>query len=146
MKFNWGTAIFIFLTLFIIALVSFVFFAMKQDVNLVHKDYYQKGVDYTEKMNTDARSAGYYSSLKTSLDDDYLVVVLENSVVFEIDSGKLELYRPSDSKRDISFDFDALDGALKIPKEDLISGRYILKLYWYSKGLEYEIEKPVNIQ
>lgn len=146
MKFNWGTGIFLFLTMFILAALAFIIFAMKQDVNLVHEDYYQKGVDHTEKMNTDARSVAFYNDLKTTLSTDYLRVDLENASEIEIDSGKVQLYRPSDSKRDVNFKFDNLDNGLKIPKKELISGRYILKIYWYSNGLEYEIEKPVNIQ
>jgi len=38
------------------------------------------------------------------------------------------------------------DNSVKIPKEDLIKGRYILKLSWFSGGLKYEIDKTVNIQ
>jgi nitrogen fixation protein FixH len=146
MKFNWGTGIFLFLTMFILAAIAFTIFAMRQNVNLVHEDYYQKGVNHTEKMNTDARSVAYYNDLKTSLDNDYLRVELESAADFEIDSGRVQLYRPSDSNRDVNFKFDHLDKGLAIPKKELISGRYILKIYWYSKGLEYEIEKPVNIQ
>jgi hypothetical protein len=145
MKFNWGTGIFLFLTVFLLACAVFITFAFRQDVNLVHEDYYQKGVDYTDQMETEARSVAYYSSFNTYLDDGYFVVEFEKSLTVKMDSGVALLYRPSDSKEDISFKIDGLDH-LAIPTEDLISGRYILKMYWYSDGLKYEVDKPVNIQ
>ena len=121
-------------------------FAFRQDVNLVYKDYYVKGVDYTEQMNVDARSANYYNALHTHLEDQFLVVDFEASLALTIDSGNVWLYRPSNSKLDLKFPLLLSANSVKIPKDDLLSGRYILKLFWYSEGLKYEVDKPVNIQ
>lgn len=145
MKFNWGTGIFVFLTLFLLAASAFIIFAFKQNVNLVHKDYYQKGVDYTEQMNIDARSAKYLNSIQTYMADDYLVIDFDESLTIDTDSVNALFFRPSDSKRDVIFLLDHADNKLKIPKQSLISGRYILKVYWYSGGLKYAVEKTVNI-
>ena len=146
MKFNWGTGILIFLILFLLGAAAFMVFAFKQDVNLVYKDYYRKGVDYTEQMDMDARSKDYYNALQTHLENEFLVLDLEESLVLTIDSGSVVLYRPSDSKLDLKFPLILWDNRVKIPKDNLISGRYILKLFWYSEGLKYEVDKQVNIQ
>ena len=74
MKFDWGTGILIFLILFLLAAAAFMVFAFKQDVNLVYKDYYNKGVDYTEQMDVIARSENYYSALATRLENEFLVL------------------------------------------------------------------------
>ena len=74
MKFNWGTGILIFLILFLSASAVFIVFAMRQDVNLVHQDYYEKGVDYTEQMNVNARSK--------PIADKIELLVLENFIQF----------------------------------------------------------------
>ena len=55
MKFNWGTGILVFLILFLSASAVFIFFAMRQDVNLVHEDYYEQGVDYSAQMDIGPR-------------------------------------------------------------------------------------------
>jgi len=146
MKWNWGTGIFIFLVLFLAACTAFIIFAMRQDVNLVHKDYYEKGVNYTEQMNTNARSKQYYSSVQTQLQNEYLRVDFEQSLAAKIDSGNVLLYRPSNSRQDITLPLSLTNNSIFISKTKLISGRYILKLNWYSDGLKYEIDKPVNIQ
>lgn len=146
MKWNWGTGIFIFLVLFLAACTAFIIFAMRQDVNLVHKDYYEKGVNYTEQMNTNARSKQYYSSVQTQLQNEYLRVDFEQSLAAKIDSGNVLLYRPSNSNQDIILPLSLTDNSIFISKSNLVSGRYILKLNWFSDGLKYEIDKPVNIQ
>ena len=146
MKFDWGTGILIFLILFLLGAAAFMVFAFKQDVNLVYKDYYVKGVDYTEQMNVDARSVNYYNALQTHLEDEFLVLDIEESLAMKIDSGSVLMYRPSSSKLDLKFPLDLWENRVIIPKDHLISGRYILKLFWYSEGLKYEVDKPVNIQ
>lgn len=146
MKFNWGTGIFIFLIVFLLACAAFIIFAFNQDVNLVHKDYYKKGVDYGDQMNVEARSAKYKNAIQIQLKGDYLAIDFNELLATEIDSGNVLLYRPSSSKQDFRFPMNLSETTLKIPKQDLIAGRYILKLFWYSEGLKYEIDKPVNIQ
>jgi hypothetical protein len=146
MKFNWGTGILIFLILFLAACTAFIIFAMNQDVNLVHKDYYEKGVDYTDKMNTDARSTQFSDKIQIDYNDEYLLIDFEDSLFANIDSGKVLLYRPSNSNQDVLFPMTFSESVIKIPKENLITGRYILKLSWYSEGIKYDIDKPVDIQ
>ena len=146
MKFDWGTGILIFLILFLLAAAAFMVFAFKQDVNLVYKDYYNKGVDYTEQMDVIARSENYYSALETRLENEFLVLDFEESLALKIDSGSVLMYRPSDSKQDLILPLDLWENRVIIPKDQLISGRYILKLFWYSEGLKYEVDKQVNIQ
>lgn len=146
MKFNWGTGVFIFLVVFLLACTAFIIFAFNQDVNLVYKDYYEKGVDYTEQMNVDARSVKYNNALQVYLKDEFLIVAFEENLASKIDSGNIFLYRPSSSKQDLNYSLDLSGTAVKIPKKDLIHGRYILKFFWYSEGLKYELDRPVNIQ
>lgn len=146
MKFNWGTGILIILILFLLACAAFIIFAMRQDVNLVHKDYYEKGVDHTEQMNADARSLQFTDKIKIDYSDEYLLIGFEESLAANIDSGTVILYRPSNSKQDVMLPMNFNENVIKISKSNLVSGRYILKLSWYSEGLKYDIDKPVNIQ
>lgn len=146
MKFNWGTGILIFLIVFLLACAVFITFAMMQDVNLVHKDYYEKGVDYTSQMNVNARSQPFKNDFKVTMQNDFLAVNIEESLSAKIDSGKILMFRPSDSKQDIWYDLKAKNSTINLPKENLISGRYILKIYWYSEGLKYEIDQDVSVQ
>lgn len=145
MKFNWGTGILIFLILFLLACGLFIGFAMRQEVSLVHEDYYEKGVDHTQHMNVEARSAQYLNAVGTQLNNGALQIDIERSLAAKMDSAHFELYRPSDSKRDIRRSFDAAESPLIIPGKELIPGRYILKIYWSWDGLNYEIDQTIFI-
>ncbi|MDX8338373.1 FixH family protein [Draconibacterium sp. IB214405] len=146
MKFNWGTGIFIFLALFLAGSAVFIVFAVRQPVNLVHKDYYEKGVDYSEQMNVNARSKAFAHSFDVALSNDALIVSIDNTLVSKIDSGTMHLFRPSDYTKDLKQKVLAGDQSILFQKADLINGRYILKFSWYTDGERYEIDRPVNIQ
>lgn len=146
MKFNWGTGIFTFLVLFVLGGVAFIFFASRQHVNLVHKDYYEKGVDYSEQMKVEARSKKYSRSVKVNSTNDFVLIEIEHSLAERIDSGSVLLFRPSNSRKDVLFKVQKAESEIIIPKENLIHGRYILKFYWYTDGLKYEVDQPLNIQ
>jgi hypothetical protein len=119
---------------------------MRQDVNLVHEDYYEQGVDYSAKMNVDERSAEYKDSFNTYVENGSLVIDFEKSLALSIDSGSVLMFRPSNSSLDVSMPFGPKESSLKIPRSNLITGRYILKLNWYSKGLKYEVDRLIYIQ
>lgn len=145
MKFNWGTGILIFLILFLLACGLFIGFAMRQDVSLVHEDYYEKGADHSRQMNVDARSVQYQNAISTKFHEGILKIDMKSSLTAKMDSAHFHLYRPSDSKYDIQEFFEASEVPILIPGEALITGRYILKVYWVWEGLSYEVDQSVFI-
>ena len=80
MKFTWGTGILIFLILFLLACGFFIAFAMRQDVSLVHEDYYEKGVDHSQQMLVEARSAQFKNDIGTRFQDGALLIDIQNSL------------------------------------------------------------------
>jgi len=146
MKFTWGTGIFLFLVLFLAGSAAFIVFAARQKVNLVHKDYYEKGVDYSEQMRVNERSKPYLHSLDLKNEADFFLVIIETALAEKIDSGNMYMYRPSDSKLDITLPVSERASLVQFRKSDLINGRYILKFTWYTEGVKYEVDRPVNIQ
>ena len=146
MKFSWGTGIFIFLILFVSAGGVFIIFAMRQDVNLVHEDYYEQGADHGQRMRVDERSVPFIDSVKTSVDDEYFRIEFARSVRTAIDSGSVLLFRPSSSSLDVKFNLVKPVNSLAVPRTELADGRYILKLSWYIDELEYALERSVFVE
>jgi hypothetical protein len=150
MKFNWGTGIFLFLVLFLAGAAVFLVFASKQQVNLVHKNYYEKGVDHSEQMKVNERSKPFARAVNTQSTDKHFIVEIDEQLISTIDSGKILMYRPSDYTKDISVSFSADENNIKtqyaLDKNDLLTGRYILKFTWHTQGVRYEIDKPVSVQ
>ncbi len=150
MKLNWGTGIFIFLVLFLAACAIFITFAMRQQVNLVHKDYYEKGVDYSEQMKVDERSKAYTHCFRTESTDQFFLVEVDESLVAKMDSGSIQMFRPSDKTKDITASFKTNDKTVsqhfQFDKRALINGRYILKFTWFMEGEKYEVDQTVHVQ
>ncbi len=145
MKFNWGTGILIFLILFLLACGLFIAFAMRQEVSLVHKDYYEKGVGHSEQMNVEARSAAFENAISTRFLPEGLLIDIEALLATQMDSASFQLFRPSGGKYDIQRAFESSEIPLIIPGDELISGRYILKVYWSMNQLKYEIDQTVFV-
>jgi len=145
-KFNWGTGIFTFIGVFLIACATFIIFTVRQGVNLVHKDYYKKGSDYSEQIRINQRSLVYKDDVKIIDQNELLVVNIKETLAVKIDSGVVQLYRPSDSKMDLYKSLEKNASKIVFPKDQMLSGRYILKLYWFSDGVKYGIDRPINIQ
>lgn len=146
MKFTWGTGILVFLIVFLTACGVFIFFAMRQQVNLVHKDYYEKGVDYSQQMEVNARSKQFARSLLVRSNAEGVFVEIEKSLAERIDSGTMHMFRPSDKTKDIKIAVEPKVKNMQFPKKDIINGRYILKFTWYMEGTKYEVDQPVNVQ
>lgn len=146
MKFNWGTGIFTFIIIFLLLCVAFIIFTFRQGVNLVHKDYYEKGVDYSEELKVKERSMEYIHAFEILYLDKYLVVDIDKNLSAKIDSGTILMFRPSDKKQDIEMPLEANSEKITFSKANLITGRYILKIQWYSDGEKFEYKRPVNVQ
>lgn len=146
-KFHWGTGILIFLILFLLACGFFIGFAMRQDITLVHEDYYERGVDHSDQIKVAERSSAWYGSLYTHQDESGLCVGVDSALATEMDSAHLLLFRPSNMSLDLDSEFDASRGELLIPREELEKGRYILKLFWSDRsGRNYELEQTIVIE
>ncbi len=143
MKFNWGTGVVIFLLFFLAAVVTFVVFAFHQDVNMVHRDYYEKGVDHTATMEKEQRSAAYSPLIRVEATADSVTITFPAEIAAIVRSGEALFFRPSDHNKDTSFPLLLTGPAMKVSRENLIPGRYIVKLTWTSAGLEYEVDKNV---
>jgi len=145
-KFNWGTGVLIFLLLFLAAVITFVVFAFHQDVNMVHRDYYEKGVDHTSTMQKNQRSAAYASLINIKTTNDSVVLVFPPEMRTAVEQGEVLFFRPSDHNKDLSFPLRKDGDQMNIDKSNLVPGRYIVKITWTSAGLEYEVDKTIIIE
>jgi hypothetical protein len=146
MKFNWETGIGLFLMLFLIALISFVIFAWHQDVNLVHKDYYEKGVDYSAQIDKEARSVPFTELIGIDELQDSVRIRFPRELAERIDSGKVMFFRPSDHNLDLTCTMQFRDSLLGFEKKQMISGKYIVKMTWFSGGIDFEVDKMLILK
>jgi len=145
-KFNFGTGIFLFMALFMTALIVFVIFAHRQDVNLVHDNYYEKGVDHNRQMQIAERSAVFYDAIEISDDGNFVRITFPAGIAPTIQNGNVTFFRPSDHLKDIREELTLRGNVFISPKEKLIPGRYVVKIAWQINGLDYEVDKPFTVK
>ena len=107
---SWGKGITITLIAFCLLITSFVYRAMKQDFNLVTKDYYEESLDYDavqERLSNYSR-LGEKVVVRVDQEQQSLMVELPATVDNEAASGYILLYNPTDAALDMKFGLSRL--------------------------------------
>ncbi len=146
MKFNWGHGILAFLIIFLLLLAAFIVFSFKQKHDMVTKDYYKKGADYTTQMKINQRSELYIDSVNISFVQDDVVLSCAQSITDMDDSLQVLFYRPSDKDLDYECTLPIMDNKSIISKNFLARGRYLVNIQWSKKEDLYQIKKDVFIK
>jgi len=132
MKFNWGTGLIIFFTIFIGTLAFIVYKSTTYDNSLVVDDYYEQDIKYQE----------HYDKLQNTTDPATKVNVEyrqgDTSIIlnFPGDStttiiGKLVLYNPISKNSDLFFDIKTNEKLqFDIPVANLSPGKWKAKIDW----------------
>jgi hypothetical protein len=138
---NWIVVAFILFAMFIGALVAV---CVKQDVNLVSKDYYRDELDYQhqiERINNTNRLTKKPSIAKI---DGKLQVNFGDEQ--KIQKGELKLFCPSNPKMDKAYTLSVMDGTTQLFEITFLqSGMYKAKLLWTMEGKEYFLEETIFI-
>ncbi|MFN1834498.1 FixH family protein [Balneola sp. MJW-20] len=147
-KFNWGTGIFLAVTVFIIATLSVVSYLISLDFYLVSNDHYEQGVEYQQTIDSKERA--------DKLDDKVVMLFDEENValkmIFPPDmareglNGEVTFYRPNDSGMDRKIRLQLNeDRTQSVSMRDFEKGKWIMTLSWEVDSLTYIEEKTVII-
>ena len=139
MKMNWGTGLAIWLVIFVTAILTFVTFAFNQDVNLVNKEYYQKGVHYDDIRKERERGKTQEKYFTINQEGENVNLTFDKDYFKSIKILDVQFYRPSDRRKDLHLQFET--NVLNVSKSQLIKGRYQLNVSWEKDGKEYMLEK-----
>ncbi len=145
MKFNWGTGIFLFLVIFVSLGIAFVYFAFHQEINLVHEDYYQKGVDFDQEIAIEKRSADFYDKIKISKTQNDVIVVFDDDIKDKVVNIEYYFYSPSDKNYDVKVQKKNAKNEFSIPKNKFTAGRFIVKISFVIDGIKYRVDKEFVI-
>lgn len=145
-KYNWGTGVLIVFAIMIIGMIVLVSVAVRQDFDLVDKDYYQKSVDYQSHIDKLKKSDELNEKVKLETTDDLIIISFPRIASNENYQGKIHFYSPVDAKNDKLFDLK-IDTSFtqKFDKKDLKSGRYKVKIDWTASESQYYFEDEISI-
>ncbi len=146
MKWNWGTKLMLAMAAFMVMLITFAVLMMKEEINLVDKEYYPKGQAYQEMIGKKERAAVFADSIVAVEQQQQIVLSFPASVAPEKIRGTLHFYDRMQQAGDRFFDLKApTNGQFVFPINEL-HGRYILKIDWEYEGQTYynEIKLTLN--
>lgn len=132
MKFHWGTGIFIFLAIFILAL-GFILYKSKQvDNSLVLDKYYEEDLKYQSKYE----KINNYVELTRKINFTRLAGGDTLQLVFPYEEGRshvgtISFYRANDSNQDKSMPVKIQqDSLMNIPLQPYATGKWTIKIDW----------------
>ncbi len=146
-KFNWGTGIFIFMTLFLLVNVFVIYKSLQQKYDLVEKEYYPQGLEYQKQIDRFANANSLSSKITINETGGELIIAYPNELKGKVLKGQVIFFRPSDEKADFtdSINFDtAMIQRISVKK--MVSGKYIAKFFWKMDGKEFAHESNVRVE
>ena len=136
---NWGLKITLLYVGFVAMILTLVFKASGEKVDLVTKDYYAQELKHQGKMDATTRVLPIKDQIKVGVDREFLTIQLPLTAL--PDSGKVGIYRPSDSSLDKTFKLGIdQNGAQSMSTKGWQMGYYKINISWTTKGQEYLFE------
>ena len=134
---KWVVAAFVFFGLFI---GSLVVICVREDVNLVSKDYYQQELNHQDKITQQVNANQLDEKPQLSFENNSVKLLFPFSSSME--KGELHVMRPSDDRLDQNFELNAMQGDSQLfPLKVWEKGLYRVSLTWTMEGKDYYFEK-----
>ncbi|QNL22449.1 FixH family protein [Hyphobacterium sp. CCMP332] len=143
MRMNWGNKLLISLIVFAGIMATMVTIAMRENIDLVDENYYQKEIEYQDRIDqmTNNFEAG---ALEIRLDRELSSIVLKFND--KIEHGLVHLFRPSNAGEDQKIQLLTDENGLQlISYKGLKSGLWRIKIEWSAESDEYYSEQVLNI-
>ncbi|MCG8474950.1 MAG: FixH family protein [Cytophagales bacterium] len=136
---NWGKGIIAAYAFFVVFILTMVFWAMRQDVSLVEKDYYQEEIRYQDQIERIRNANKEENRLEWKYDADSRQLTLKYAKKHHTQglSGELKLFRPDNAKADILFVMDGSSAEQVLELKKLKAGLWKIKAKWKSNDEEY---------
>ncbi len=126
--------------LFMAFIVVLVTSMIKQNIDVVETNYYERGIKYQQEI--DSRE-GAENLMSVSNDEHSLYLKTLN---LQSVKGAVYFYRPSDMKKDFEVPFEMQSGELiAIPIDAIDKGLWNLKIKWNDSKGTHLIEKELML-
>lgn len=139
---NWGKGIIIGMGLFMSFIITLVVIMMRQDIDLVQEDYYQKELEYNKQYEAESNYMSAKDSIWMELSSDNLY--LHFPEVFQTGKTSVQLIRPNDKSMDLVLSLEALE-TVKIPLKGMAKGNFNCKVSGVHQGKPYEMNQLITV-
>lgn len=146
-KFNWGTGIVLALLIMISGMIVLVSIAVRQDYDLVDKDYYRKSVNFQQHIEKVKNNEALTEKIQVKLAADSLILAFPNLGNYQDYSGEIHFYSPVAEKRDFKLAVKPDSGFIQvIGLKYLEKGRYQVKIDWTAGTIDYYQEVEIVVE
>jgi hypothetical protein len=129
----WPYAIILYFIVFIAAIATWITFAVRNDHELVRKDYYEQELKFQADIDGQARAA----TTQVSVDYDSATQRVTVSLPAGAAKGAIYFYRPSNAKLDRQIELAIDKGSQSVDVTRFESGLWKVRLIWTTDGVEY---------
>lgn len=144
MKFNWGIFAFSLFGVFVVFMLTMVFFASKQNNELVTENYYEKELEFKTILEKKNQANNLTEKVIFNIDADNLNLIFPKEIVGEI-SGEIVFYKPSNQTADKTIVFNTKNNTQQFKLTLFEKGMYRVKIDWNSSEKGYYNELDVVI-
>ncbi|MEJ8804478.1 FixH family protein [Pontibacter sp. H249] len=144
----WPYAIVVCMVLFMAYIAMFVYKAMKLDVDLVSKDYYQQEIQYQDRIESVKRTQALGDvMLDYSAENKSILLQMPATYKDKNLSGTITFFRPSDDKMDKEIPLQlGRDHSQLVETSDLGSGLWKVRVNFTDGEDTYYTEKTIQVK
>lgn len=144
---NWGWKMAIVYTAFVVAILSFVFKARSEKIDLVAPDYYAQELTFKDRMEASTNANAHFSAIAVENHDGHITIQLPQQQAKRIYDAHVHFYCPSDADKDEKMDLTFNENAQAIiPSKSLKEGNYLAKISWTADEKSHYIEKKLSVK
>ena len=141
---NWGHKIAILYSGFVVLILTLVFLANREKVDLVSADYYDQEIKFQDKIDASKNAYHIDSLINFEAGNKTLLISFPKAMQRKISKGEIRLYRPSDENLDYKTALVvSADCNQKISSPTFKRGIYKMQINWSMDNEHYFIEKTV---
>jgi hypothetical protein len=144
MKINWGIFAFSLFGVFVVFMLGMVYFATKQNNELVTENYYEKELEFKEVLKKKEQSSKLLETITFNTDETYLNLQFPKEIVGKI-TGEIVFYKPSNQTADKTVPLNVENNLQQFKLTDFEKGMYRVKVDWKANGNEFYNELDVVI-
>src|SRR3954462_2912782 len=145
----WPIAITAYFILFIAFLVTFSAWSLRQNVDLVRKDYYEEEIRFQNQMEKVSRTRllGADISVAYNSQQRCVGIRLPQAHARQHPAGLIHFYRPSDAALDQDLALAvSSEGVQQLQTSQLRAGVWKIRLDWTANGEDYHHEQSVVVE
>lgn len=143
---NWGVKITLVYIAFVVGMLTLVFKARSEKIELVAPDYYEQELAYQQRIDAIQNAAQLSGAVAVSEVSEGVEITFPYEISLA-ETGTVRVYRPSDSSLDKEFALLPTSANTQlIPRSLLEQGLYNIKVEWKAAGKQYYSELPIVVK